>query len=259
MFSLFRRLRPGKPAETPPLPESAWSGVADLPILAGLSEVEQLKLRRLAALFLRDKIVEAAGGLVLDDAIRARVAVLACLPILGLDHGWYQGWRTVIVYPGSFARPRSEFDDIGVMHEWEDILAGESWEYGPVVLSWADVAASGHRDGYNVAIHEMAHKLDMLNGQPDGFPPLHKDMDRRVWAASFSAAYADFNARLDRSEDTEIDPYAAEEPGEFFAVFSEYFFELPHRVQAEYPDVYRELARFYRQDPAARLAAHRPE
>lgn len=258
MFSILRFLGFRKPAELPPLPEALWAPIAGLPILSGLSGAEILKLRQLAARFLDDKIIEAAGGMVLDDGIRAQIAVLACLPILGLDYGWYGGWRTVIVYPGSFVRPRSRFDDIGIMHEWEDILSGESWEHGPIVLSFADVEASGLRDGYNVAVHEMAHKLDMLNGLPDGFPPLHKDMDRREWTRVFSAAYADFNARLDAGEDNGIDPYAAEEPGEFFAVLSEYFFEWPDLVLAEYPEVYRQLVRFYRQDPVARLPEQSP-
>jgi Mlc titration factor MtfA (ptsG expression regulator) len=254
IFRLFRRHRLRQQSATAPIPEVAWApAVADLPILAGLSGEESRRLRQLAALFLHDKIFEAAGGMVLDDIVRIRIAALACLPILGLDYDWYDGWRTVIVYPGSFVRPRSQFDDIGVLHEWEDILTGESWERGPIILSWADVEASGHRGGYNVVIHEMAHKLDMLNGLSDGFPPLHKTMNRRAWTESFSAAFTDLNARLDRGEHTDIDPYAAEEPAEFFAVLSEYFFELPARVKSEYPAVYAELVRFYRQDPAARF------
>jgi Mlc titration factor MtfA (ptsG expression regulator) len=252
MLPVFRWLRRAEPKNTL-LPEPDWATVSSLPVLTGLSPAEALALRRLAARFLEDKRFEPAGGMALADAVRARIAALACLPLLGLDYGWCAGWRTVIVYPGSFVRPRSEFDDIGVLHQWEDVLGGESWERGPIVLSWADLEASGRGDGYNVAVHEMAHKLDMLNGPPDGFPPLHKDMDPGAWTASFSTAYADLNARLDRGEDTEIDPYAAEEPGEFFAVLSEYFFERPRLIQAEYPEVYRQLARFYRQDPAARL------
>jgi Mlc titration factor MtfA (ptsG expression regulator) len=255
MFSILNLFRRRRRSATAPVPEAAWTpAVAHLAILAGLSDEESRRLRQLAALFLQDKIFEAAGGMVLDDMIRLRIAALACLPILGLDYDWYDGWRTVIVYPGSFVRPRSQFDDIGVLHEWEDVLTGESWEHGPIVLSWADVEASGHRDGYNVVIHEMAHKLDMLNGQPDGFPPLHKDMNRRAWTDSFSAAFADLSARLDRDEPTGIDPYAAEEPAEFFAVLSEYFFELPALVKSEYPAVYAELVRFYRQDPATRFS-----
>jgi Mlc titration factor MtfA (ptsG expression regulator) len=259
IFRLFGRLRQRRSAERAPIEASVWTAaIAGLPVFDGLNDGEMERLRRLAALFVHDKIFEAAGGMILNDAIRTRIAALACLPILGLDYGWYDGWRTVIVYPGEFVRPRSDFDDIGVMHQWEDVLTGESWERGPAILSWADVEASGRRDGYNVVIHEMAHKLDMLNGLPDGFPPLHKGLCRRAWAERFTAAFNDLNARLDRGEHTGIDPYAAEEPGEFFAVLSEYFFELPELVKAEYPAVYDLLAAFYRQDPAGRLPDFHP-
>lgn len=55
-----------------------------------------------------------------------------------------------------------------------------------------------------------------------------------------------------------IDPYAAESPGEFFAVASEAFFETPELLAPAYPEVYEQLARFYRQDPNARLAQAGP-
>jgi Mlc titration factor MtfA (ptsG expression regulator) len=139
------------------------------------------------------------------------------------------------------------------MHEWEEALIGEAWDLGPLILSWADVEASGLGDGYNVAIHEIAHKLDLLNGEVDGFPPLHRGMSRKAWVEAFTLAFNDLQRRVDSGEDTAIDPYAAEEPGEFFAVLSEYFFELPELVEAEYPAVYRQLAAFYRQDPLARM------
>jgi Mlc titration factor MtfA (ptsG expression regulator) len=105
-------------------------------------------------------------------------------------------------------------------------------------------------------IHEFAHKLDMLNGDANGFPPLHAGMDRAAWSRVFGAAYEDFKGRVERREPSEIDAYAAEHPAEFFAVLSEAFFETPRAVQGEYADVYRQLAAFYRQDPAARLAGH---
>lgn len=132
-------------------------------------------------------------------------------------------------------------------------MTGESWLAGPVVLSWADAEMRGDEHGYNVVIHEFAHKLDMLNGEANGFPPLHAGMDRGAWSRDFSAAYEDCRARLERGEPARIDPYAAESPAEFFAVLSEVFFEIPDAVLAEYPGVYRQLAAFYRQDPAARL------
>jgi len=112
-----------------------------------------------------------------------------------------------------------------------------------------------------VVIHEFAHKLDMLNGEPNGYPPLPADMSRGEWAAAFTAAYDDFCRKIDRGLEVAIDEYAAESPAEFFAVLSEAFFESPLVVQETYPDVYTQLARFYRQDTAARLAprARQPE
>jgi Mlc titration factor MtfA (ptsG expression regulator) len=132
-------------------------------------------------------------------------------------------------------------------------LSGEAWAGGPLVLSWDDVLHSGSGQGYNVAIHEFAHKLDMKNGAVDGLPPLPVGMSVAEWAAVFNRAYADFCRRADGDEDTAIDPYAAESPAEFFAVLSEAFFEMPDVLHGDYPAVYEQLKRFYRQDPLARL------
>src|SRR4030095_13325914 len=73
-----------------------------------------------------------------------------------------------------------------------------------------------------------------------------------AWRQTLAAAYDDFCARVDQGEETAIDPYAAEDPAEFFAVASEVFFADPLLLRREYPDVYGQLAVFYRQDPAQR-------
>jgi Mlc titration factor MtfA (ptsG expression regulator) len=137
------------------------------------------------------------------------------------------------------------------VHRSRDILAGESWLGGPLVLSLADVASSGQADGVNVVLHEFAHKLDMLNGDANGFPPLHRGMDAAAWARDFSAAYADLSARVEAGIDTAIDSYATADPAEFFAVMTEVFFETPHIINREYPAIYRQLQQFYRQHPLA--------
>ena len=138
-------------------------------------------------------------------------------------------------------------------------MTGESWERGPVILSWADAQEGGRGTGYNVVIHEFAHKLDMLNGEANGFPPLHAEMNREQWSSAFSEAYEAFCRRVDRDCELEIDEYAAESPAEFFAVMSEAFFESPQTVRKSFPAVYAQLAQFYRQDPAARMAASVPD
>ena len=183
------------------------------------------------------------------------VAAQACVPILALGMEAYEGWRSVVVYPGGFVSRGSAVDEMGVEHEWEEARSGESWSHGPVVLSWEDVAASGLLEGYNVVIHEMAHKLDMLNGDANGFPPLHAGMDGAAWFRVFSDAFEDLCARLDAGRETGIDEYAAEGPDEFFAVTSEYFFEAPEVLDDWYPGVYAELRAFYRQHPLGRVGA----
>jgi hypothetical protein len=154
---------------------------------------------------------------------------------------------------------RQELDEDGVMHEWDDELSGEAWPGGPVALSWEDVeigtapAADGGEPGYNVVIHEFAHKIDMLKGEADGFQVAHGDMDASVWQRTLESAYARFVGMVDREKETLLDPYGAEHPAEFFAVTSEAFFTDPHALRQEFPGVYEQLKLFYRQDPAARL------
>lgn len=205
------------------------------------------KLREMALLFLAEKEFAATHGLELTDAMRVSIAAQACLPVLELGLDWYSGFTGVVVYPGDFRVRRSEIDEHGVVHEWDDELAGEAMPGGPVVLSW-DAAA--HDLQMNVVIHEFAHKLDMRGGVADGMPPLHPTMSRAAWVKAFEEAYGGFCDALERGRDTWLDPYAAEHPSEFFAVISEAFFTEPAETRRRYPDVYDQLKLFYRQDPS---------
>ena len=204
------------------------------------------RLRELVLLFLAEKEFAGAHGIEVTDEMRLAIAAQACLPILALGLDWYAGWHGVVVYPGDFRVRRREVDEAGVVHEWDDELAGEAMPGGPVVISW-DAAA--HDPYMNVVIHEFAHKLDMVNGEADGLPPLHPGMDARAWVAAFKEAYDGFCDAVERGKDTWLDPYAGEHPSEFFAVVSEAFFEDPGETARRYPRVYEQLALFYRQDP----------
>ena len=205
------------------------------------------KLRELALLFLAEKHFSGAHELEVTDHMRVSIAAQACVPILELGLDWYSGFTGIVVYPGDFRVRRVEADEHGVVHEWDDELAGEAMPGGPVVLSWDAAANDPH---INVVIHEFVHKIDMLNGLADGMPPLHAGMDGAAWTAAFKDAYDGFCDAVERGRDTWLDPYAAEHPSEFFAVISEAFFEQPGETRRRYPDVYGQLARFYRQDPA---------
>lgn len=245
----------------PPIDDAAWQHLrAHSPLLRTFLGDEATRLRERADAFLRAKGIDAAGGAAVGDRERQLIALLAAIPILGLDIGWYDGWHAVIVYPDEFVARQEFEDDAGVVHEGERELIGESWDRGPMILSLRDVldGASGELIG-SVVIHECAHKLDQLNGSVNGFPPLHPGMSPSAWTAAWQQAYDDLLRRVDAGEETAIDPYAVEEPGEFFAVLSEYFFTEPLLVRDEYPAVYGQLRLFYRQDPATRPLPEYPE
>jgi Mlc titration factor MtfA (ptsG expression regulator) len=254
-FDAFARWRRTRILRRHRVPAAAFhAAVERLPILRGLAPDALERLREQASLLIHDKIFSEAGDAEVGDAVQLAIAIQACLLTLNLDGDGYGGWNEIILYPDEFLREREEMDEAGVVHHARDILAGESWLGGPLVLSLADVEASGQADGFNVVLHEFAHKLDMLNGDANGYPPLHRGMDAAAWARDFSTAYEDLRARVDRGEETSIDPYAAYSPGEFFAVLTEVFFETPAVLHAAYPAVYEQLRQFYRQDPLLRLA-----
>lgn len=232
------------------LSESAWRNVlAMLPVLHRLSESELRRLRELAILFLHDKRISPAAGLQLSEETRLIIAAQACLLILNLDLAYYDGWSTIIVYPDEFVPEREYTDDVGVVHVTRHPLAGEAWLQGPIILSASDAQRCGEADGVNVVLHEFAHKLDMLNGDGNGFPPLHRDMKTEDWSRAFTQAYDALCREVDLGLDTALDPYAAQSPAEFFAVVTEAFFETPRLLRETYPAVYAQLALFYRQDP----------
>ena len=224
------------------------------PLFQGIDETALARLRTLAGEFLQRKDVQGAGGIELDAQARLSVAAQAVLPIFGLDMGWYRGWYSVILYPGAFRRRGELVDEAGVVHEASEVLAGEAWTQGPVILSWEDVVADLElaAPGSNVTVHECAHKLDLLNGGiANGFPPLHAGMSREAWTSAFAAAWRQHRDAVASGRDTWLDPYGAEDPGEFFATASELFFSAGAALAAEHPAVHQQLLAFYRMDPSS--------
>jgi Mlc titration factor MtfA (ptsG expression regulator) len=251
----FARWRRARILKKSTLDETVWrEALGRLRLLAGFSSEESSRLRERVVLFLHDKQIQGAGGLELDEVMRLHIALQACVPLLNLPLEWYDGWVEIIVYPAQFMPEVEWEDEFGVVHVGKEVRAGEAWLHGPVVLSWEDIG-DYFGDGINVAIHEFAHKIDMLNGDADGFPPLHADMARESWTRTFTGAYQHFCRSVERGVDFGIDPYAADSAGEFFAVTSEVFFERPEILQSAYADVYAQLAAFYRQDPYRRHRA----
>ncbi len=266
---MLRRLL-GRP-RSEPIAAGRWQRIVfDLPFLQHLDSAALERLKARSEAFLATKRFSAAAGFEIDDDVRTAIAIQACLLTLNLDgEDDYPDFRGIVVYPESFVAPREYVDDAGVVHEYHDELAGESMDDGPVVLSWSDADPSTGYSGYNVVIHEFAHKLDLLDGAVNGAPLLPPALRDR-WVRTMTAAYDDFSARLEAAETAiprhidpdspaadawyetlPLDPYAAIDPGEFFAVTVEAFFTDPQGIQQSYPALYALFRDYFRQDPLA--------
>lgn len=249
-----------------------WRQVLDAhPFLAALDADESAQLLARSAWLLASKTINGARGLEVTDFMRLSIAAQASLPILNLTPALYEGWDEIILYPAGFRIPRRQMDEDGVMHEYLEDAAGEAWEGGPLVLSWEDTQLS--EGGFNVVIHEFAHKLDLQAGFADGMPSLaaHGDIKPRDWRRILDDSLDRFIAAVDAVEaaiphdvDPEsaeadawygqlpLDPYAATDEAEFFAVSSEHFFIDPRPMAEALPEWFGLLRAYYRQDTLAR-------
>lgn len=217
-----------------------------------LPEADRRELQGHMQVFLAEKRFEGCAGLEVTEEMRVLVAAQASLLLLHRETDYYPRLVAVLMYPGSFRSPRTRHDEAGVVTEHHEVLSGESWERGTVVLAWDEVRR-GLRwggDGYNVVIHEFAHQLDYDNGPADGCPGLTRRQARRDWARVMQAGYDQLCRDSDRGQWTFLDPYGATDPAEYFAVAAESFFEQPRELRREHPDLYEQLRRYFRQDPA---------
>jgi len=235
---------------------AAWREVLRrrMPAFARLPVDLQLQVKKHIQVLVAEKPFIGCAGLVITDEVRVLIAAQAALLLLHRQAGYFVNLRQILVYPGAFVVERSQPDELGLTHETRRALSGESWEQGQILLSWDDVlaGAADPADGHNVVIHEFAHQLDQERGRANGAPWLGRREGYASWARVLSGEYAALQRQLAHGETPPvIDPYAATNPAEFFAVVSEHFFEQPAALAAAHPALYAEFARCYRTDPLA--------
>ena len=245
--------RPRVRFRTEPIPEH-WRAIVarNVPLAARLPAEAQEHLLRLTQVFLHDKPMEGVG-LELTDEIRVTIAAQACLLLLKLDYPCYPTLRRVLVYPGVFQPRRVELTRFGDIVQEPRPTLGEAWTSGVVVLSWDSslVGALNPEEGQNVVLHEFAHVLDGENGAMDGFPLFDRPSAYRTWSGVFRSLYEQQVQETLEGKDPPVHPYGATNVAEFFAVATETFFTTPLQLRQRLPDLYEELMKFYRQDPAA--------
>jgi MtfA peptidase len=253
LIALTRRQRRRR-ALAEPFPDSWRALLAEQLVHWNLLDAdERRRLEELVRLFLVDKKWEAANGLELTDRMRVLISAMACLLALGFDaDDPYPGVTWIEVQPSTMAaRGPRRFGAEGVVSDAVLPIVGQTSFTGPVFIAW-DAARDGARHperGHNVVYHEFAHQLDMNDGLVDGTPVLADDRQRRRWIEVCTAVYE--SVRDGRGGDL-LDAYAGVNPGEFFAVATEVFFDRPVDLERMHPDLYDVLRGFYRQDPAVR-------
>ncbi len=239
---------------------AAWRDILKrrVPYVRALPTDLQLLLKQHIQVFVAEKAFIGCDGLEITDEMRVTIAAQACLLILNRPRGYYPNLRQILVYPGSFVVQSEHTDGAGISHQGRQVLSGESWSLGQVILSWRDTLqdAAAPGDGRNVVIHEFAHQLDQETGTANGAPVLAKREHYARWAQVLGAEYQQLQARAGRPRGPEdqdgeslFSDYGATDPAEFFAVISEVFFEQPQRMADQHPALYQELAQFYRLEP----------
>ena len=227
------------------IPESLWQlTLAQYPFLANRPIADQTRLALLAAQFMTQKQFSGAHGLLVTDEMAIAIAAQACLPVLNLSLKLYDDFEGIVVHPGAMVARRSVVDAAGVHHFYQETLAGEAMQGGPISLSWQDVAASSDHlaRGYNLVIHEFVHKLDMRDGTANGCPPLPTRAAKTQWQATMQAAYLSFQEQIAMAERFGaqlpwLDAYGATSPAEFFAVTSEAYFVNPSRFALDFENL----------------------
>jgi Mlc titration factor MtfA (ptsG expression regulator) len=252
LASLWARLRAARHArklQRRAISDALWHGtVAALPFIHSLSATELARLRQLASLLLDRKEFSGAQGWVVTDAQAVMVATQACLPLLhiappdrpDLALRWYDGFVGIVLHAGEVRARRSQQDEAGVVHSWQEELTGETLQGGPLMLAWSDVADAGRtaQESYNVVIHEFIHVMDLQGGLADGCPPMPAAA-RAVWMQVLQAEYEAFceqTALWERfggmagqphaasPQAPLLDSYGSTSIDEFFAVAAEAYF-----------------------------------
>ncbi len=200
------------------------------------------------------------GRLVITDEIKITIAAQACMLLLHRRTDYYPGLSSILVYPSAFVASRTKNLPSGIVAEAPQVLLGESWHRGSIVLSWDDVKhdVADINNGHNIVFHEFAHQIDSSGGKGDSTAVLKKRSSYIAWARVLQKDYKKLRRAAANHQPTLLNKYGATNPAEFFAVVTEFFFEKPKELKESHPELYNELKRFYQQDPASVSRASSP-
>ncbi len=194
-------------------------------------------------IFVAEKAWEGCDGLEVNDDMKVVVGAQAAMMLAGVEDYYFDGVRTILLYPRPFWRKTRHGLIVG-----DDVLSGEAWHRGPIVLSWSDVIEDW--EGHNVVVHELAHHLDGLDGDISGVPILGNRVAQERWEEIAARTFRQLNDDLAAGRETFLDPYAATHRAELLAVACESFFELPVELKDHHDDLFACLVDLFQIDPS---------
>lgn len=205
-----------------------------------ISKEEQKRFEQNIQIFLSEVRITGIQTEI-DDKIRLLVASSAIIPIFGFEEWEYDNLGEVLIYPHTFSKGfETEGKDRNVLG-----MVGTGVMRRVMILSKKALldGFANNKDGENTAIHEFVHLIDGSDGHFDGIPAF---LDKQYIKPWLDLVYEEIEKI--RKEDSSINPYGATSKVEFFAVASEYFFEKPHLMKKNYPELYQMLSRIFHQD-----------
>lgn len=236
-----------------------------VPFRARLPDELRRRFDGLVAAFVAEKQYVGCNGLAVTDEMKIAIAGHACSLLVGRPRELYESLRSVLVYPAPFWVDEEVHDDDGLVTHRRHVLSGQAWDSSRIILSWEDIVETTTHPGtgYNVVVHECAHYFDAesaplaaaLHGaDPVGGPRAATAIDVRSgagWRESLDRQFERLASAVDDGDETFLDPYAAEDTAEFFAVASEEFVERPGPLRDAEPALYALLRAYYGIDPAS--------
>lgn len=214
-----------------------------VPYYQRLSGPEQIRFAGQVKIFLETVNIEGVKTSA-EPLDRVLIAAAATIPAFGFSDWKYFNLTNIIIYPGAFDEEyRLDGDRRPIAG-----MVGSGALNGQMLLSRPSLRA-GFFDvhgKHNTAVHEFVHLLDKADGTVDGVPEKFlKHAATEEWEKIVA-----HEINLIEQGESDINPYAAMNPGEFLAVSSEYFFQQPARLQEHHPELYRMLSVIFNQQLA---------
>ena len=177
---------------------------------------------------------------VVEDLDKVLIAASAIIPIFAFDNWEYPNLNEVLLYPDSFD---FNFRQEGMSRNISGMV-GTGGLNNMMVLSQNEIrrAFMNNHDFSNAAIHEFVHLIDKTDGSISGVPSvLMNDEDIQTWTRLMQQEIQRIH-----DDESEINPYAATDQGEFFAVISEYFFKQPEWLKENRREIFEIMAKTFR-------------